>query len=86
MPDKTFASLEAVYLSKRRTLARDETSDHLVANLTLLIKEVTQSLDVSATLRNLLDKRYSDPGSGEQVQDQIEQDGRSFWLLLKYRF
>jgi outer membrane receptor protein involved in Fe transport len=37
-------------------------------------------------LNNLFDYRYGDPGSGEHLQNIIEQDGRTFWLKLKYRF
>jgi iron complex outermembrane receptor protein len=84
--DRLFAGFESVYTSERRTLAGDEADEHFVANLTLLVKNVCPGVDVSASVRNVLNERYSDPGSGEQVQDQIQQDGRTFWVKLKYRY
>jgi len=84
--DRLFASSDTQYTSERRTLAGEETNDHVVANLTLLAKNWLPGLEVSASVRNVLDKEFADPGSGEQVQDMIDQDGRTFWLKLKYGF
>lgn len=84
--DKLFAGLEVFYMSNRKTLAGFTTSDYTVTNLTLFSKNVIKGVEVSASVRNLFDRDYSDPGSGEQVQDEIEQDGRTFWFKLKYGF
>ena len=43
-------------------------------------------MDVSAGVYNLLDRSYSDPSTPFHLQDQIEQDGRTFRAKLTYRF
>ena len=43
-------------------------------------------LELAASLYNLFDKDFSDPGSAEHLQDAIAQDGRSFRLRAVYRF
>jgi outer membrane receptor for ferrienterochelin and colicins len=84
--DSLMAALEVHYTSSRKTLQGNETSGFAVANLTLLSRNVVKGLAISASVYNLLDKAYSDPASGEHVQDVIPQDGRSFRLKLDYRF
>ena len=69
-----------------QVLAGGDADHYAVTNLTLMTKNLLRGLEVSASVRNLFDEEYSDPGSGEQVQDQIEQDGRTFWLKVKYGF
>jgi iron complex outermembrane receptor protein len=58
----------------------------LLTNLTLLGERLAENLDLSASIYNLFDKRYSDPGAQEHVQDLIAQDGRSYRFKLNYRF
>jgi iron complex outermembrane receptor protein len=41
---------------------------------------------VSASVYNLFDKSYADPGGGEHVQDRIPQDGRSFRVKVTASF
>lgn len=84
--DKLFGGLEVLYVGERKTLAGDRTDGHAVGNFTFFVKNLLGGLELSASVRNLWNERYSDPGSGEQVQDQIEQDGRSFWIKVKYGF
>lgn len=84
--DRLFAGLEVFYRSKRKTLAGNTTSDYSVTNVTLHAKRFLKGLEATVSVKNLFDSDYSDPGSGEQVQDEIEQNGRSFWLKLKYGF
>ncbi len=84
--EKLFASLETRYLSERRTLSGKMADDFFVANLTLFSQNFFKGLEVSGSIYNLFDERYGDPGSGEHRQDVIEQDGRTFWLKLKYGF
>jgi outer membrane receptor protein involved in Fe transport len=78
--------LEAHYTSSRTTVAATEVGGFLVLNLTLLARELAPGLEVSATLTNLLDKRYADPASEEHVQDAILQDGRAGRLNLVWKF
>jgi iron complex outermembrane receptor protein len=84
--DQLFGGFELLYASERRTLAGGTTDDHAVLNASLFTRNLVHGLEVSAGVRNLFDQTYYDPGSGEQVQDRIEQDGQTFWLKLKVSF
>jgi len=84
--DELSAGLEVQYQTKRKTVAGDETSGFVVTNLTLFNQDSVDGLQASISVYNLFDKTYSNPGSEEHAQDQIEQDGRSFWLKLGYTF
>lgn len=84
--DRLFAGLEVRYMSERRTLSGKYASGFFATNLTLFSQKIFDGVECSASLRNLFDERYGDPGSGEHRQDIIEQDGRTFWLKLKYAF
>ena len=78
--------LEVLYTSERKTLGGDKTKDYSTTNVTIFSKNVVKGLEVSTSIRNLFDASFSDPGSAEHVQDAIKQDGRSFWLKVKYGF
>ncbi len=82
---KVFASLEAQYTSRRRTIAQTNLGGFFVMNLTLFTRKLKQDFDLSAGLYNLFDKRYADSGGVEHVQTSIPQDGRSFRVKLTYR-
>jgi outer membrane receptor for ferrienterochelin and colicin len=41
---------------------------------------------LSGSVDNLFNESYGDPGAEEHRQDIIKQDGRTFWLKLKYSF
>ncbi|MCP5047539.1 MAG: TonB-dependent receptor, partial [bacterium] len=57
-----------------------------VTNWTLSSKNLLKGLEFSASIYNLLDKKYGDPGSTEHLQDILERDGRHFRLKLTYSF
>ncbi|HXG19060.1 MAG TPA: TonB-dependent receptor [Methylomirabilota bacterium] len=84
--EKLFAILETRYLDARRTLAGRKVSEIFLVNLGLFSEDLYEGLEVSGKIYNLFDERYSDPGAAEHRQDAIEQDGRTFWLKLKYQF
>jgi len=52
----------------------------------LLGHTVGKHLDVSASVFNVLDKKYFDPGRPEDPENAIQQDGRSFRIKLTGRF
>lgn len=83
---KTFAGINVLYMSKRRTGAGNFTDGFFVTNLTLFRKELRKGFVFSSGIYNLFNKRYGDPGSEEHVQDIIQQDGRSFRFKVTYRF
>jgi len=88
MKEKIFASLEFLYTSRRTTLLGTDAAGFGIFNFTLFSQKLLKGLDISASVYNLLDKRYSDPASAipYHVEDLIERDGRTFRLKLVYRF
>lgn len=80
------AGVEGQYVGRRLTLGGNHASGYAVVNLTLLTRKLATGLEVSASVYNLFDRDYGDPGSEEHVQDVIRQDGRSLRLSATYRF
>jgi len=83
---RLFAGLDAQYTSPVQTLAGNTLGGFSVFNLTLLGHTVGKHLDVSASVFNLLDKKYFDPGRPEDPENAIQQDGRNFRIKLTGRF
>jgi outer membrane receptor protein involved in Fe transport len=81
-----WASLDAQYLSSRLTLSGAETPGFVLVNATIFAKRLKGGLEASASIHNLFDEHYSDPGSEEHRQDVIRQDGRSVAVGLGFRF
>jgi len=93
--EKVFVGLEYQYMSSRETIQTTttgqtipgETADGFgVLNFTLFSQNLIKNLEFSASVYNLLNTTYSDPASRFHLQDQIEQDGRTFRVKLTYRF
>jgi iron complex outermembrane receptor protein len=96
LKDKLFAGVEVQLASKRTSshfataLEGEEAPAYGIVNLTLLSVNLVKGLELSASVYNLLDKKYYDPSPqtpGHQtVQDIIEQDGRTWRVKLTYHF
>ncbi len=43
-------------------------------------------VDLSASVYNLLDKKYFDPPSTDNLQQEIQQDGRSFRVKMTWHW
>ena len=84
--DKVFLGIEEQFTSARKTLARNEADSFFATNLTLFSQNLLKGLEVSASVYNLFNKKYSDPGSAEHVQDLIRQDGINLRFKLTYKF
>jgi outer membrane receptor for ferrienterochelin and colicin len=97
--DKLFAGAEFRYTSDRLslhnttdamgepvTMQGENAGAYGIINLTLYSQKIIKNLEVSASVYNLLDRRYQDPASLFHVQDTIQQDGRSFRMKLTYHF
>jgi iron complex outermembrane receptor protein len=96
--DKVFAGVEFQYTSDRHslhttmlggqpvTVQGEEAGGFGVVNLTLFSQKLIKNLEFSASVYNVLDRRFSDPASSFHTMDLIQQDGRSFRLKLTYRF
>jgi outer membrane receptor for ferrienterochelin and colicins len=85
MRDKLFLGIEEQLTDRRKTLAGRYAKLFFVTNLTLFSRNLLKDLELSASLYNLFDYRYGDPGGEEHVQDVIQQDGRTFRVKLTYR-
>ncbi len=80
------AGVEGQFLGRRLTLLQDSLSSYQVFNFTLLGHTVGKHLDLAASVFNILDKKYFDPGRPEDPEDAIQQDGRSFRIKITGRF
>ena len=81
---KLFVSLDAQYRGRIQSLDSGPVSPFAVVNTTLLSRNLVSHLDISASVYNLLDKKYFDPPSSENLQLPIQQDGRSFRIKLTW--
>jgi len=84
--EKVFAGLELQSMSSRRSVQGNQIGAFWLANVTLYSRELIKNLELSASLYNLFDQKYSDPVSSDYLQDAVQQDGRSFRVKLTYRF
>ena len=84
--ENIFTGLELQYATSRQTRSGVSTGDYWLANATLFSRDLLKGMELSASVYNLLDQRYSDPASGNFVQEAIPQDGRSFRVKLTWRF
>ena len=84
--EKVFLTVEPLYVSQRIGLARHASPGYGTANVTLFSRHLVQNLELSASLHNLLNARYREPGGPEHVQEFIPQDGRTFLVKLTLHF
>jgi outer membrane receptor protein involved in Fe transport len=83
---KVYASMDAQYVSKRRTEAGDYAGSYWLPNFTLYSKKVLRGWEASASLYNALNRIYGDPASVAHPEDIIFQNGRNFRLKVTYCF
>lgn len=79
-------ALEAQYVGRQTTLNGTELGGFTVVNLTWTRKNLVRGVDLTASVANLFDKSYADPGRPEHVQNAIAQDGRTVWIGAVYHF
>jgi outer membrane receptor for ferrienterochelin and colicins len=82
---RLFAGLEGQYMGPRDTLSGNHVGAFQVFNLTLFGRSIGRHWDLSASLYNLLNKKYADPGRPEDPEDTIRQDGRSFRIGATFK-
>ncbi len=82
---KVFASMGLNYVSRRETLAGNYTQAYAMPDFTLFSRAL-KHWDISASLYDAFGCRHGDPGSGEDPEDIIMQDGRTFRLKFTYHF
>ncbi|HYA97888.1 MAG TPA: TonB-dependent receptor [Methylomirabilota bacterium] len=82
---KLFASVDAQFVTARRTIAQTDLGSFALANVTLFTRKLSEHFDISGGVYNVFDKRYAESGSINHVEASIPQDGRSFRIKLSYR-
>lgn len=87
--DKLFGGVEVLYMSGRRGLYDSRVGDVVLTNLTLLNRNVFKGWEFSASVYNLCNQKFRDPGAEEHVRNgltSIIQDGITFRLKLTYSY
>ena len=85
--ERLTGGLEVQYTSERNTSA-GSVGGFALANLTLRYRARSQPLEVSASMYNLLDRRFADPVAQDPavpLRSVVEQDHRVFRLQVLYR-
>ena len=85
-PDKAFLAFELLAMSARTSVAGDRVNGHTLGNVTLFSRNLVKDLELSASMYNVWNTKYSDPVGPDFGQDTIPQDRRSFRVKLSYRF
>ena len=84
--EKLFAGLEVQHVSKRTTVAQNNTASYTVTNLTLSAREWLPGLELSGGIYNLFNTHYVDPASPPLLPDVIGQDGLNLRLRMGLEF
>lgn len=85
--DTLFLSGETFYLSSRRTLSGQLVGGYSVSNFSLLARDVFKGADMTLGVYNLFDRLYDDPATpNQELLSSIQQDGRTVYAKLSYRF
>ncbi len=74
------------YVGSRATLDGTALGGYSLSALNLVAEGWVDGLVASLGIADLFGKSYADPGSANNWQDAIEQDGRRVRLSLRYRF
>ena len=86
LKERIFSGVEMQYASERKTLADKKIGAFFITNVTVFSKKLIKGAEISGSIYNLFDKKFSDPGAGEHLQDAIQQDGRIFRCKLTLNF
>jgi hypothetical protein len=81
-----FASMDLQYLSRRLTLTGQYAAAYAVPNITLFSRNVLTGWEFSASLYNVFNHKYADPGGSGLAETLLSQDGRNFRIKAGYRF
>jgi outer membrane cobalamin receptor len=81
-----FAGVELQYVSPRKTVQNTTLPGYVLTNLTLFSRGWLNKMELSASVYNVFDRKFADPGSEEHAQAGIIQDGRMLRLKLTYPF
>jgi len=80
-----FASFDFNYVSRRLTEAGNYAGGYFLPDFTLLSNR-SRRWEISASLYNAVNQRYTDPGAIGDPEDVIVQNGRNFRVKCTYHF
>lgn len=80
------ASLNLQSMSHRLALDGSDVPAYTIANLSLMAPRLRRNVEFGASLWNLFNTRFGDPGSEEHQQRVIPQDGRVLGVQARVRF
>lgn len=83
--DRVSFGLETQYTGKRKLKNGSYAGGAVVLNGNLRIAG-PKGLEISVSVYNLLDKKFSHPGSGEHAQGKLKQDGTRLRIKMDYKF
>jgi outer membrane receptor for ferrienterochelin and colicins len=83
---KVFASMDLQYLSRRTTATGQYSAAYVVPNVTLFSRNLRKGWELSASLYNVFDHKYSDPAGNGLAENVVFQDGRNFRIKIGHRF
>jgi iron complex outermembrane receptor protein len=86
LDNRVVVGFQGQYLGSRYTLARDIVPAYFRQSLTLTVRPGLEGLSLSAGIDNLSGARYWDPVGAEFTQDRLEQNGRTAWMKVNWRF
>src|SRR5665213_294730 len=81
---KLFASLDAQYRSGMTTFTGGSVSSFPIVHFELFGQKISRHLNLSASVYNLLNKKYYDPPSTGVPESAIQQDGRTFRVSMTW--
>jgi outer membrane receptor protein involved in Fe transport len=84
--NRLFVTADGQYRSGIESLLGEHISPYSVVNATVLSRKLGRHTDLSASVYNLLDKKYFDPPSNANLQMPIQQDGRNARVSLTWHW
>ena len=85
--DRLLLGVEELYTGKRKTMTDAYLDPVYLTNVTLLLRNASRSLELSASVYNLFDRSYADPVPLDFVPlYTVQQDGRTLRVKLTYAF
>jgi iron complex outermembrane receptor protein len=84
--EKVFGGLDFRYVSGRTSAVGTDVPPYFVLNATLFSHRFVNGLELSASIYNVLGRRFYEPSPLELRQPILEQDGRTFQVKLTYGF
>lgn len=84
--EKVFAGIDFRYVSERTSAVGAQVPAYFILNTTLYSHRFVNGLELSASIYNLLGRRFYEPSPLELRQPILQQDGRAFQVKLTYAF